>query len=87
MARFIAEQIEVQTAAGGRPVAFTWNATQYRIVKVEAMHRVIDHTRPWYGRRHRDNYVVRTDSGEVFRLYFHRGPGRSYWVLYEKLED
>lgn len=86
MGEFIGDQIAVRCEAGGRPVSFTWGGAEYKIAEIEAMRRLIDHRKPWYRRRHRDNYVVRTESGEAFRLYFNRGPGRKYWVLQERLE-
>jgi len=87
MATFIGQEIEVRCGRAGRPKSFSWDGREHVIAAVEGMHRVIDHSRPWYRRKHRDNYVVRTEAGEAFRLYFHRGPGRKYWVLREKLED
>ena len=47
--------------------------------------RKLDFRRAWWTRRHRDFYTVRVHTGQVFELYFHRGPGRRYWVLYKEL--
>jgi len=27
---------------------------------------------------------VRTDTGQVFEIYFNRGPRKRYWVLYRE---
>jgi hypothetical protein len=86
MSEFIGEEIEVTTAVGGSPSAFTWGGRRYEIVDIRGMRRRLDFVRRWYQRRHRDEYVVRTDSGQTFLMYFNRGPGRRYWVLHEKLE-
>jgi len=47
----------------------------------------LDFKRAWWRRRHRDYYLVRIEDGRTFELYFHRGPGRRYWVLYRELRD
>ena len=87
MGEFIGDEIEVRFATkGGAPSSFVWRKAEHRITEIEAMRRVLDFRKPWWRRRHRDYYVVRTDAGEAFRLYFHRGPGRSYWVLYARLD-
>jgi len=88
MREFVGDEIEVHFARKpGPPTSFTWRGAEYTITKIEAMRRVLDSRSPWYRRRHRDYYVVNTDTGETFRIYFHRGPGRKYWVLYARLED
>jgi hypothetical protein len=87
MEEFVGEEIEVAfEKKPGPPTAFQWRARAYKIVRIEAMKRVLDFRRPWYRRRHRDHYVVETDQGEHFRIYFHRGPGRRYWVLYDMIK-
>ncbi len=86
MAEFIDEEIEVRLAGKpGLPEAFVWRGTEYEIVEVLEVRRILDLRTAWWRRRHRDYYVVRTDSGETFELYHHRGPGKRYWVLYRKL--
>ncbi len=82
---FIGEKIEVYCAKKPYPpTSFVWRGTEYRIKKIEAMKRKLDFQKSWWRRRHRDYYWVRTDTGELFELYFHRGPGRKYWVLYSR---
>ncbi len=85
--RFIAEEIEVHEESPGEPVSFLWRGREYRIVEVVGVKRHLDFRRPWWQRRHRDYYRVRTDSGQTFELYFHRGPGRKYWVLYKEVGE
>ena len=88
MAEFIGEEIEVHfVKKPGPPTSFIWRGKEHRIAKIHASRRVLDFKKPWWRRRHRDHYVIETEQGQTFRLYFHRGPGRRYWVLYERLED
>ena len=54
-------------------------------MEIEMVYRRLDFKRPWWRRRHRDYYRVKTDTGQVFEMYFHRGPGKCYWVLYREL--
>jgi len=87
--RFIGGEVEVHfERKPGPPSAFVWQGQEYRIAEVLETERELDFKRSWWQRRHRDRYVVRTDSGRIFELHFHRGPGRKYWVLYlERLEE
>lgn len=85
--QFIAEEVKVREAGPGEPVSFLWRGQEYRIVEVVGVKRHLDFRRPWWQRRHRDYYRVRTDTGQTFELYFHRGPGRKYWVLYKEVGD
>lgn len=84
--RFIAEEVEVRFAEKpGPPSSFIWKSTEYKIMEILSARRQIDRRRAWWRRRHRDYYLVRTDTGQIFELYFHRGYGRRYWVLYKEL--
>ncbi|MCR4403715.1 MAG: DUF6504 family protein [Candidatus Acetothermia bacterium] len=84
--RFIAEEVEVRFAERpGLPSAFTLQGKEHRIVEILSARQALDFKRSWWRRRHRDYYLVRTDQGRTFELYFHRGPGRRYWVLYREL--
>ncbi|MBE7560074.1 hypothetical protein HS125_14505 [bacterium] len=87
MARFISEEVEVEIGPQpGIPAGFTWRDRRFVVARVLAHQLRLDHERRWYRRRHRDWFVVQTETGEFFKLYRHRGPGRSYWVLYEELD-
>jgi hypothetical protein len=84
--RFIDAEVEVLfVERPGPPVGFRWEGKEYRIVEVLEFRRELDFQRSWWRRRHRDWYKVRTNDGRVFELYFHRGPGRRYWVLLREL--
>lgn len=84
--RFIDEEIEVRFAARpGPPTSFVWRGREYRITDVERVSLRLDFKRAWWRRRHREYYRVRADTGQVFEIYFHRGPGRRYWVLYKEV--
>lgn len=84
--RFIDEEIEVRfERKPGPPSLFLWRGREYKIEVILEMHRRLDFQRSWWRRRHRDYYIVKVDTGQVFELYFHRGPGRKHWVLYKEL--
>ena len=88
MPEFIDDEIKVHfTKKPGIPTSFTWRETEYRIVEVKDARRSLDFREAWWRRRHRDYYVVKTDTDETFQIYFNRGPGRKYWVLYRRLES
>ena len=83
--RFIDEEIEVRLAQKpGPPTSFIWRGKEYGIVGIERVYRRLDFKRDWWRRRHRDYYLVKTDTGQVFEIYFNRGPGKRYWVLYKE---
>jgi len=87
VSEFIGEEVEVRfEKRPGPPTSFVWRGAEYRIREARCTGRVLDFRKAWWRRRHRDHYVVRTEGGEAFHLYFHRGPGRRYWVLYRRLE-
>ena len=88
MPKFVDEEIEVHFAEKpGPPTSFVWRGEEHRIAEILEEHTVIDKQAAWWKRRHRTHYTVKTDAGETFRLYFHRGYGRRYWVLYEALDQ
>ncbi|MGB9757531.1 MAG: DUF6504 family protein [Candidatus Bipolaricaulaceae bacterium] len=85
--RFIDVEVEVKFAQKpGPPTSFLWEGREHKIVEILEHRRVLDFKRAWWQRRHRDWYKVRTAEGRIFELYFHRGPGRPYWVLLRELE-
>ena len=84
--RFIDAAVEVFfQEKPGPPAGFRWEGKEYRIAEILEFRRELDFKRSWWRRRHRDWYKVRTSDGHVFELYFHRGPGRRYWVLLREL--
>lgn len=84
--RFIDSEVEVRFAQKpGPPTSFLWEGKEYQIVEILEFRRSLDFKSAWWRRRHRDWYKVRTADGRVFELYFHRGPGRPYWVLLREL--
>ena len=87
MSDFIDEEVIVNFAKRpGPPTSFTWRGVEHRIAEVLQHRLALDFDRRWWQRKHRDYYVVRTETGEVFQLYFHRGPGQRYWVLHKRLD-
>ncbi len=85
MAEFIGEEIEVEREEKpGPPTSIKWRGVDYRLQSVRNLLRRLDFKRKWYQRRHRDHYIVTTEDGETFEIYFNKGPGRRYWVLFKK---
>ena len=83
--RFIDEEIKVRfVQKPGPPTSFIWRGREYGLAEVERAYRRLDFKRDWWQRRHRDYYRVRTDTGQVFEIYFDRGPRKRYWVLYRE---
>lgn len=88
MPHFIGEEVEVKCdERPGAPSAFVWRGAEYRVAKILGHRLALDRNRTWYKRRHRDYYTVETEGGEVYKLYFHRGPGRRYWFLRMRMEE
>jgi len=87
MRHFIGEEIEVRfRKRPGPPTSFIWRGVEYKITEILGRRLALDRGRAWYRRKHRDYYTVATDTGEVFKIYRHRGPGRRYWFLRMKVE-
>ncbi|MHC4712487.1 MAG: DUF6504 family protein [Planctomycetota bacterium] len=88
MTHFIGEEIEVTfEKTPGPPSSFVWREKEYKVTGLVGKSRRLDFKKQWWRRRHRDSYTVKTDTGETFRLYFYRGPGRKYWILNARLDD
>ncbi len=87
MDHFVSEEIEVRfERTPGPPSSFVWRGREYPITEVKSMRRVLDVKNPWWQRRHRDYYHVKSEAGEEFEIYLHRGPGKRYWVLYRRVD-
>ncbi len=87
MPDFIDEEVTVSFAKRpGPPTSFTWRGVEHQIAAVLQHRLALDFEHRWWQRKHRDYYVVRTETGELFELYRHRGPGHRYWVLYRRLD-
>lgn len=86
MKNFIGEEVEVRfDQLPGLPTSFVWRGEEHKIDRVLSGWRKLDFKRRWWLRRHRDYLIVKTTTGQIFKLYFHRGPGRQYWVLSQEL--
>lgn len=88
MSEFVGDEIEVRFGKElGPPTAFIWRGREYKIAEIKGRRRVLDFRKAWWRRRHRDYFVAKTETGDTFELYCHRGPGKRYWVLYRRLEE
>lgn len=86
------EKITVECAGDPpRPVAFTWRGEEFRIAEVlTGWH---DYGFPagsprkknFRMRRHRNYYVVRTETGRRFEIYLDRKGPDTAWVLYREV--
>lgn len=93
--RFYGECIEVQTADGSfYPSAFVWCGQKYTITKI--IHAWPDwgygrstlDKKNWRLRHHRNYFIVRTNAGQLFKIYHDRGVKRNSpkaWILSEEL--
>ena len=87
-ARFIGEEVEARfETRPGPPSSFVWRGVEYKVAHVESARTRLDFQKSWWRRRHRDEYTVKLESGEVCKLYFYRGGGDKSWVLHEIIED
>lgn len=77
---FLCEPIEVETGETLHwPAAFSWRGKRY--VVSEIIENWQDwgfggsefRKKRWWARHHRNYFVVRTDGGEVFKIYHDRG--------------
>ena len=84
---FVGEEIEVRLEGEpGQPAWLVWRGEEHAVREIISRWQKLEMgKRPWYSRRHRDHYVVRVESGRIFELYRHRGPGKRYWVLLREL--
>ncbi len=89
--RFIGEKIEVVSSdEEPRPLSFKWRGHEYSITEIvrswqdHGFSEAAPRRRTWLMRRHRNVYLVSTDSGEVFEIYLDRGSGRRAWYIYKQ---
>ena len=88
MDKFIGEKIEVNfDRKPGPPTSFLWRNRGYIIQEVVDHRLHLDFGKRWWQRRHRDYYRIKTTDGELFEIYFNRGPGKRYWVLYKTITE
>jgi hypothetical protein len=87
---FIGETVRVswvQEVGYKRPTTITWNGQDLAVQEI--IMKWDDHgfgqsppkKRPWYLRRHRTYYRVKTGDGRVLELYLDRGAEKETWVL------
>ncbi len=91
---FYCEPIEVET--GDKlywPIAFSWRGQQYSISEIIrswqdwGFGKAPLRTKNWRLRRHRNCFLVKTNSNEVFEIYYDRGTkigARKTWILLVK---
>lgn len=89
---FVGEVIRVETEGTvKRPARFRWRGADYTISRI--VHSWHDYSMPvnlrrpkWTMRHHRNCYVVETNGGDRFEIYFDRGKKRPDWVLLKHLD-
>ena len=94
--RFFGQEIKVTVSDELRiPAAFYLNDREYLISDIimawqdYGFSQAARHRR-WWQRRHRNYYRVKTTDGEVFEIYYDRGPNLKYperkkWFLHRQI--
>lgn len=91
--KMYSENIEVECEGTIlRPVAFRWRGAVFTVQRIlrdwqdwrfpEGAPR----KKNWRMRRHRNVFVVQTNEGRVFELYFDRKAPDPVWVLFRELD-
>jgi hypothetical protein len=87
-ATFIGEEVEVRIERRpGPPSSFVWRGAEYKVAEVESAATILDFQKSWWRRRHHDDYTVKTEKGEVFKLRSYRHGGTRQWVLILRLRE
>ena len=92
---FIGETVKVdwvQEVGFKRPASIAWSGETLAVKDV--LMKWEDHgfgssppkKRPWYLRRHRTCYRVRTTEERVFEMYLDRGAQKETWVLVKEVD-
>lgn len=90
--RFICEKIEVIYDQENFTIkSFTWKGKEYKIIEILSTWQdwkfpsslAGKHT--WLQRWHRNYFVIKTDTNEVFEIYLDRKGGKREWILLKKL--
>ncbi len=93
--RFLGQPIEVKTETGRqRPAAFRWQDRWHEVEEIRRQWFDTGHGatpsrhRNWRTRRHRKHFLVRTDQGLIFHLYYDYGNrAKPTWILAKSLAD
>ncbi|HHV81449.1 TPA: hypothetical protein GXX44_07195 [bacterium] len=90
--KFICEKIKVNYNPQGFDIkSFVWRNREYIIREIISTWQdwkfpdTLSGKRTWLQRYHRNYFVVKTDTDEVFELYLDRKGNRRDWVLLKKL--
>ncbi|NLI98599.1 hypothetical protein GX441_08080 [bacterium] len=91
--KFVGEKIKVETMEDEPvPVSFIWAKKSFCVTEIikswqdHSFSEASPKRRTWLMRRHRNVFLVKTSSDEVFEIYLDRGAGRRDWYLYKKLK-
>lgn len=91
--QFLSKEIEVERDRQSlMPISFCHNSRRYDIEEILddwqdwGFSGGAPRKKDWRMRRHRNCYLVRTVSGEVFEIYHDRGikPGEGVWIAYRR---
>ncbi len=95
MLKFIGEAIDVEaTQEPGfkQPVSFVLKGAQYAVKEVRTVWEDHGFTGPpqkhprWWQRHHRVYYIVETEKGDVFEIYWDRKAKDNQWFLTRQLK-
>ncbi len=97
--QFVGKEITVQTSGElSRPVSFRLDKQEYRIVEITeswpdyGFGRSVTGQKRWWQRHHRNYFRVRTETGELFEIYYDRGVNKKHpefrkWYASRKIGD
>jgi len=75
-----------------RPVSFRWRDAEFKVERILRSWQDwgfptgAPRRKNWRMRRHRNGFIVLTEEGRVFELYFDRKGPEPVWVLYRELD-
>lgn len=89
---FICERIKVNYNPQGFGIeSFIWRGKEYIIKEIISswqdwkFSNALSGKRTWLQRHHRNYFVVKTDTNEVFELYLDRKGNKRDWILLKKI--
>ncbi|MCX7795615.1 MAG: DUF6504 family protein [bacterium] len=86
--RFICEKIEVIYDRENLTIkGFIWRNREYKVLEILSAWQdwkfpsSLSGKRTWLQRHHRNYFVVKTDTSEVFQIYLDRKGNKREWIL------
>ncbi len=70
---------------------FIWRDKEYKIIEIISTWQdwkfssSLSSKRTWLQRHHRNYFIVKTDTAEIFQIYLDRKGNKREWILLKKL--